>query len=283
MHQQSTNLLSRRAKLKKSAYMLAAVFFCIVGIVFAWFFNNSEVSIETLTMSSAGNMWSVTTSYAAETVSYDADEPVDDADTGSADIQTLSADEDVLSDDAQIMASDAKVLSDDIETLSDDADTVLYNLDTSLDGEYEYQVISGEDGFSLAVNPGQRILFKTEVSNNTSTDMCISLYLTRCSYSALLQNAVRIGVWQSDSDGTKVAKEIEVTSEMVAEETEGDDPGCCLDSVLLADNIKIPAGNEISPGTATIDWYIWIDGNEVGNECQDAWLAIGQLQMVIKE
>jgi hypothetical protein len=245
MCQQSADLQSRKAKLKKSAYMLAALFFCIVGIVFAWFTNSTTGKIDTLTMTFAGSPLSATTSYYAL-------------------------------DETYTVASEADEPSDGVEVLSED-------IGSSQDGEYEYQVISGENGFSVAVNPGERILFKTEISNAGLADKRVSLYLTGCSYSTLLQDAVRIGVLQEDSAGTTVAKEIEVTGEMVTEVTEGENPGCYLESVLLAEDIAIPAGDGTSPGTVTIDWYILIDGNEVGNECQDAWLVIGQLQMAVKE
>jgi hypothetical protein len=258
MCRQSTDLQSRREKLKKSAYMLVAVFFGIIGIVFAWFTYNTEVMLETFTFGSTASELSLTSYYVLE-----------DTDTVTGEVAVLSDDEDTVLDEAV-------ALSDDTETLRYDADI------SGLDVEYEYQVISGENGFSVAVNPGQRILFRTEVSNDTMTERNISLSLTGCSYSALLQNAVRIGVWRSDSDGTKVAKEIAVTDEMVTKGTDGDD-GYCLESVLLAEDITIPAGDGTSPGTATIDWYIRIDGNEVENECQDAWLVIGQLQIVTKE
>jgi hypothetical protein len=272
MCRQSTDLQSRREKLKKSAYMLAAVFFGIIGIVFAWFTYNTEVMLETFTFGSTASELSLTSYYV-----------LDDTDTVPGEADVSSDDEDAVPGEAAVLSDDEDTVLDEAVALSDDTETLRYDADISgLDVEYEYQVISGENGFSVAVNPGQRILFRTEVSNDTMTERNISLSLTGCSYSALLQNAVRIGVWRSDSDGTKVAKEIAVTDEMVTKGTDGDD-GYCLESVLLAEDITIPAGNGTSPGTATIDWYIRIDGNEVGNECQDAWLVIGQLQIVTKE
>jgi hypothetical protein len=242
--------------------------------------------LETFTFGSTASELSLTSYYAlddTDTVPGEADVSLDDEDAVPGEAAVLSDDEDTVLDEAVTLSDDEDTVPDEAVALSDDTETLRYDADiTGLDVEYEYQVISGENGFSVALNPGQRILFKTEVSNATLTERNISLSLTGCSYSALLQNAVRIGVWQSDSDGTKVAKEIAVTDEMVTKGTDGDD-GYCLKSVLLAEDITIPAGDGTSPGTATIDWYIRIDGNEVGNECRDAWLVIGQLQMVTKE
>jgi hypothetical protein len=257
MRRQSNNLLDRRAKLKKSAYMLAAVFFCIVGVVFAWFNNFAEMKIDTLTLGYSGERWGMTTSYAVS--------------DGTA----------VQSDDASESSDGAAIQSDDANVSSYDTDILSYY--KSLDGEDAYQVISGGDGFAVTVNPGQGIVFRTVLSNADSTDKNISLYLTGTSYSKSLQGAVRIGILQAVSDGTTETTEIEVTDNLVSEKTEGDDTICYLESVQLAKDITIPAGDGTSPGTATIDWYIWIDGSEVENACQNASLTIGQLQMVTKE
>jgi hypothetical protein len=252
MRRQSTDLPSRRAELKKSAYMLAAVFFCIVGIVFAWFTYGTEMKIDTLTLTFAGNPLSAATSYAAE--------PSDG-------IEILSVEDEESPDDTYASSYVMDVLSY-YESLNDgDA----------------YKKISVGGDFSVTVNPGQGIVFRTTVSNSDMTVKHISLYLTQTSYSKSLQDAVRIGVLQTSGDGTTEATEIEVSDDMVKEKTEGDDTLCYLESVQLAKDITIPAGDGTSSGTATIDWYIWIDGSGVENTCQNANLIIGQLQMDTRE
>jgi hypothetical protein len=271
MRRQSNDLLSRRAKLKKSAYMLAAVFFCIVGVVFAWFNNFAEMKIDTLTLGYSGESWGMTTSYAVSGGTAAQSDDTDESSDGAA----------IQSDDTNESSDGAAIQLDDVNASSYDTDILSYY--KSLDGEDAYQVIGWGGGFSVTVNPGQGILFRTTVSNSALTKRSISLYLTGTSYSKSLQGAVRIGVLQAVSDGTTEATEIEVTDDLVSEKTEGDDTLCYLDSVQLIKDITIPAGDDTSPGTATIDWYIWIDGSEVESTCQNASLIIGQLQMVTKE
>jgi hypothetical protein len=274
MRRQSTNLLSRRAELKKSAYMLAAVFFCIVGVVFAWFTFSKDVKIDTLTMSLAGNPLSAATYYAAETVSFYSDESSDDA-------ATVSADASEPSDGIEILSVEDDGTLDDTDESSYVKEILSYY--KSLEGEDAYQVIGVESGFSATVNPGQGIVFRTVVSNSALTDKSVSLYLTGTSYSKSLQDAVRIGVLQAAGGGTTEVMEIEVPDDLVKEKKEGNDTLCYLESVQLVKDVTIPAGNETSPGTATIDWYIWLDGSEVESTCQNANLTIGQLQMVTEE
>jgi hypothetical protein len=213
--------------------------------------------------------------------SYDAEEPSDGTITQSNDAEEPSDGTNIQSYDAEEPSDGTDVQSYDTEASSYDADILSYY--NSLDGEDVYRVINGGSGFSVTVNPGEGIFFMTTISNSDLTEKNISLYLTGTSYSKSLQGAVQIGVLKENSDGTTETAGIEVPDDLVTEKTEGGDTLCYLKSVQLVKDVTIPAGNDTSPGTATIKWYIWLDGRKVESACQNAGLVIGQLQIVAKE
>jgi hypothetical protein len=149
---------------------------------------------------------------------------------------------------------------------------------------FTYEKINGEyGGFDIdSAAPGEVICFKTTVTNRTQKDITISLNLGNIGYSKELEGKIRlacIGLY-SLSDSSKAVEYTESPVPITGGNLEGNN--YLLSSVNLADNIRVP-GNGGTVGWTILYWCIQIDGENVGVECQNAQLSIGQMYMEIIE
>ncbi len=148
----------------------------------------------------------------------------------------------------------------------------------SSDGKLKQEEVTENGGF-LAENlyPGGRIYFKTVIENTKEIPIELSVYLTGVEYSAALNQAIHFVETQPGSYSKcyeDQAKETEQDGERI----------CTLSSARITENIEIPAakgiGEERVSGKTEVYWYIEISGEEAGNECENSWIMINQMQLL---
>jgi hypothetical protein len=149
------------------------------------------------------------------------------------------------------------------------------SLDIGTVRKFTYEKINGEyDGFEIDAAPGYVIFFKTTVINRTQDDITISLYLGDIGCSEVLKGNIEL---ECTTSGSKDAGEKLNIVRITAAENSG-----LPSTVRIAKDIKVP-GRGKTVGSTNVYWCIQIDGNSVGEECQNAQLSIEQMYMEIEE
>jgi hypothetical protein len=154
-------------------------------------------------------------------------------------------------------------------------DTLDTEISLSNAKKHTYEKINGEyGGFDINAAPGYVIYFKTTVINRTEDDITISLYLSNIGCSEALEGKIELECTTSSSEGTGETLNI---VRITAAENSG-----LPSTVRIAKDIKVP-GRGKTVGSTNVYWCIQIDGNSVGEECQNAQLSIEQMYMEIEE
>jgi hypothetical protein len=154
-------------------------------------------------------------------------------------------------------------------------DTLDTEISLSNAKKHTYEKINGEyGGFDINAAPGYVIYFKTTVINRTADNVIISLYLGNIGCSEALEGNIKLACTTSDPEGS--GETLNIVSITAAEND------ILPSSVRIADDIEVP-GNGGTVGWKDIYWCIQIDGDSLGEECQNAQISIGQMYMEIEK